>query len=538
MCISTPIIDPTFGELVTRVTDPFMSPNDPAADAIVNETWGLRQEYSRYPILSADNQKVIVLVLGGLWRGYYEVRDLSQNGKRLARIRDVGDPEFSWHPTNPTVLFYRYTNQIRRFYVDPTCAHRPPNLPADVTCHQVDDPAYNDPAGCVPPALGDPAYSACDNGGWVETVMTFDGTNGLPLYYAIGTQEEGRPTEEWNASVGAVDWHYYAFLGFTNSGLTAADLVVVDLRTKSVRATLPFGGHLPDWVSMSPKGDYVVALWVDGSGTRVYPADLSSSRLLFPTAPHTHTDFVLDAAGDEMLVYHATQSSQIAQLGNPQGSPIAGVYLDPTIIGPNGAGKPFVLLGNKNGLAPTNPANNVGTFIGRNWFSEHFSGITSHLVITPKTPCPNNHYTSDSEGYGCGRPGWVLISTYTTPDTPQQPFAREIFWLSTDGKGAVERLSQHHSDAVTSCPNMYGGKDYFAEPQATSSWDGTIVLNGSIWGDSCDHHYDLYTVTNPTSKKRPRTPPPGVDGGCITKSSPGKEKGGKPVLSKSKCRKS
>ena len=222
MCKSTPIVDPVFGDTVTRVTDPSMSPKDGT-----NLTLGLRHEYARYPALNANNTQVVVLVRGGLWRGFYEVRDLSAKGIRVARIRPVGDPEFSWHPTDPTVLFYRYGSQIRLFHINPNCI----NVPLGVTCRKFNQTAY-------------------DNGGWIETVMAFDGTNGLPKYYSIGTSEEGRPSD---------NWHYYAFIGYTNSSLTSGHLVVADLWNKRLIAKRALSS-LPNWVGMSPRGTGALAI--------------------------------------------------------------------------------------------------------------------------------------------------------------------------------------------------------------------------------------------------------------------------------------
>ena len=211
-----PIADPVFSTTVTRRTDPSMSPNDGT-----NLTLGLRHEYSRYPVLSADNTKVVVQVLGGLHRGAYEIRKLASRAL-LYRFAPVGDPEFSWHPTDPTRLFYRSGNQIRIFHTDT---------------------------------------------GQREVVMAF------PQYYAIGTNEEGRPSD---------DWRYYAFIGYHDSSYSTADIVVVYLPTKQVLATWRNvnAGDL-DWVGMSPSGRYVVIMWTNGQGTRLYTARLAYLRTLF-----------------------------------------------------------------------------------------------------------------------------------------------------------------------------------------------------------------------------------------------------------------
>jgi hypothetical protein len=196
---------------------------------------------------------------------------------------------------------------------------------------------------------------------------------------------------------------------------------------------------------MSPSGKYVVAMWTTGEGARVYDREtLTVLRTAF--SDFAHSDFAFNSEGDEVLIYHVTSAKQLAELGNPSGAPLAAARL--------ADGHKTVLLSLDWALAL------------------HVSGIASHT-----------------------RPGWVLVSTYTAPSTPQLPFRREIFWLRLDGSRAVRRIAHHHSD-LTFRSTPWGGqeKDYFAEPQATSSWDGDVVLFSSVWGASFNH-YDLYAVT-------------------------------------------
>jgi hypothetical protein len=386
------LIDPVFGTTITRVTDPAMAPAGTSGPSS-----GLRHEYARFPVLSADNSKVVVQVLGGADGGVYEVRDLV-SGALLYKINPVDDPELSWHPTDPTRLFYRYANEIRVFHTDT---------------------------------------------GQAETLMSF------PQYYAIGTNEEGRPSD---------DWQYYAFLGYHDSSFSAADIVVVDLVAKQVIVTWANAG-VPDWVSMSPSGNYVVAMWTNGSGTRLYTRTLSYARTLF--SDYAHSDFAFDANGNEVLVYDATSGNQVDELAcpnPPNGSPIASARLFD--------GQKKILLGDCN-KADWTPVI-TGTFLGWNWFTPHFSGVASRQ-----------------------HPGWVLVSTYTDPQNTQHLLAREIFWLKLDGSGQVRRLAHHHSDQGV---DANGDKDYWAEPHATSAWDGSTILFASVWGQPFSE-YDLYTVT-------------------------------------------
>lgn len=373
--LHVPFTDPTFGTTITRMTDPSMAPS-----TSTNTTLGLRHEYSRYPALNASKTKMVVRVIGGADRGFFEVRDLTSGSLQHKIAPQRGDPEMSWHQTSPDRLFYRTTNEIRVFHTDT---------------------------------------------GQAEVLMAF------PQYYAISTKSEGRPSD---------DWRYYAFLGFRDSSYTNPDIVVVDLVAKKVVTTWANAGK-PDWVSMSPSGTYVIVQWTDGKGTRVYDRNtLAYLRTAFGDA--AHSDFAYDAAGDEVIVYHATSSPALVELGSPSGCPVAQARLSD--------GKKTKLLD-----------------VGWGWFTPHFSGFASRQ-----------------------HPGWVLMSTYTTPENASQPYSREVLWLKLDGSGTVRRIAHHHSDQAR--PST--GKDYWAEPQATSSWDGSVVLFSSVWGQPFSH-YDLYTVT-------------------------------------------
>jgi hypothetical protein len=81
--------------------------------------------------------------------------------------------------------------------------------------------------------------------------------------------------------------------------------------------------------------------------------------------------------------------------------------------------------------------------------------------------------------------GWVLISTYTEPangtsgqtnvdpDVPGDStlLNEEIFFCHLDGGNEVRRVA--HNQTIRS--------DYFAEPHASSSWDGKKVIFNSTW---------------------------------------------------------
>lgn len=385
--------DPTFGTQITRITGPAMSPADSSGPCL-----GLIHEYARFPGLSSDNQKIVVQVIGGQYRGAWEIRDIT-TGALLHRFALQGDPEFSWDRLNLNRLFYRTGNEIHTYHV----------------ARQQDD-----------------------------TWMVF------PQYDTIGTGEEGRPSD---------DWRYYAFLGHKNGQV---DIVVVDLGERKIISTLKdIGEGAADWVSMTPKGAWVAVQWMDDRGTAIH--ERATMRMLGRAmCGHPHCDFVIDKDGNETLVYHAQDGNQLNETGKPNtpnGAPIASVRIFD--------GQRKILLGD------TNDANwtpiITGAFVGW-WFTSHFSGIASRA-----------------------HPGWVLVSTYCEVGDAQNPFAREIFWLKTDGSGEVRHVAHHHSDQAM-MPD--GKKDYFAEPHATSSWDGSVVVFSSCWGQP--GRYAAYTAKGVT----------------------------------------
>jgi len=358
-----------------------------------NLTTGLRHEYARYPGVSADGATALLVVMGGACRGQFQVLELASG--RVVDVLSVadGDAEASWHPTDPRRLFYRSGQ---------TAAVR------DVV-------AGTDVATCP-----------------------------FPTFETVSTHQEGRPAD---------DWRTYACIGTTRG---RASLVVAELETGKIRATQEDVGD-PNWISMSPSGEYVVAQWADGRGTQVYDRDLAHMRTLIHD--HPHCDFALDADGEEVLVYQASSGQGVAELGcpnAPNGSPMACVRLA------DGARR--IVLGecNTRDWRPVVTGAEIGW-----WFGTHFSGIASRA-----------------------HPGWVLVSTYTEPRTQHYPFSREIFWLKLDGSGEVRRIAHHHSDQAS-----HGGeKDYWAEPHATSSWDGDLVVFSSVWETPWEN-YDFYTCT-------------------------------------------
>jgi hypothetical protein len=262
--VATP--DPTFGgSLVTRITDPSMIPIDPTGTFPVR---GLVHEYSRYAGLNADGTLLLAQAIGGASSGQWALIDLATGQVRMW-VPTGGDPEFSWHPTDPTRALFRANNSIRVLHADTLT---------------------------------------------VESLMTFS------QYGFIETKEEGRPSD---------DWHYFAFKGYHYNidgsccDWSAVDLVVADLFARTIVSTWT-PPIVPDMVGMSPSGNYVVGTFSDY--TKVFDRNLAFLKDLHPGV--ARADLAYDAAGNEVYVYVPQTAAQTGEFGSKTG--VASVRLDPT----------------------------------------------------------------------------------------------------------------------------------------------------------------------------------------------------------------
>jgi hypothetical protein len=390
--------------LRTTVTDPVFGTRltrvtDPrmAPDDQDDTTLGLRHEYARYPGLNANGTLAVVVVIGGAWRGAYKVLELA-TGRIVCDLPVAGgDAEAAWDQHDPTLITFRSGNNLCRLYSD---------------------------------------------SGMLEISMVW------PNYVAVSTNQEGRLSD---------DGRYAALIAYQDEAHTRCDLLVADLSAGTNLHKWKDPG-VPNWISMSPSGEYVVVQWADSRGTRCYDRQLRYLHTLVQDYPHG--DFALDAAGDEVFVYQASSGAAIAALGCPRapgGQPLASTRL--------ADGQQQLLLGDC--YTADWRQQITGTFLNWEWFGVHVSGTASRA-----------------------HPGWALVSTYTDPYNAQEPLSREIFWLALDGSGRVKRIAHHHSDQEV----YRGEKDYFAEPHASSTWDGNTVVFSSTWG-SAFAEYDLYTLT-------------------------------------------
>lgn len=224
--------------------------------------------------------------------------------------------------------------------------------------------------------------------------------------------------------------------------------------------------RVPDWAGMSPSGKYVVVLWGKGMerfrGVEAYDARTMAFAGKI-SASSGHGDLTMDEKGVEYYVYsNANNAYYLSGSHYLLKSRIpVGVVLDAQ-GGPDqeatlatGASVPLMILDWNLGL--------------------HVS-------------CRNIHSASK----------WCVVSTTGGADAAWVPFQREafkVFLNSTVPAVKVERLAHTFSDVqyvadlpIEQCPVS----NYWTQPHASSSPDGSRIVFGSSWGKHC--RADAYQI--------------------------------------------
>jgi len=254
----------------------------------------------------------------------------------------------------------------------------------------------------------------------------------------------------------SMDGKYYAaaerYYNFETGEVTFHDLIVYDLQEDRIVSThlLPQGQLADfDWISISPLGNYVVvdyANWETGRYRGIEVYDRNFNFLWQKGLGPGHSDLGLDANGEEVLVMdiysEADNQTHICKFALADGD------------------------------------------------STHLLALS--LLFDMHESCR-----------ALSRPGWVYVSTFdyferlTDSQENWLPFEDEVFALKMDGSGTVERYAHHHSrEYSTYTPDRDHGANYFAEPRATVSKDGTRILFASNWRIKMDEDFsiDAYLV--------------------------------------------
>lgn len=226
-----PFRDPAFGSMVMRVTDASQSPG----------ATRIRHYYAKSQPFNADGTLAILVRSDG-GASLYDARSwVPLKSLSIAS----GDPEFQWHPTDPSVFYYL------------------------------------DPVGGSPNVRGFFRYDVR--------------TDQRTLLHDFAEYDTARARNEGNMDR---EGRYYAMVGWKSGRLEA---FVYDVREDRVLARLPVTeSQVSDWISMSPSGNYVVMMGKHRA--RIYDRNLRHLRDL-PEGSIGHGDLCLLEDGSEALVY-------------------------------------------------------------------------------------------------------------------------------------------------------------------------------------------------------------------------------------------
>lgn len=345
-------------------------------DAEINNIQGVVPEYSKRQAFNADGS----LLLLRSAQGGVLIFD-GNNYQYRTTLSEVGGEDIFWHPTDPDLLYFNLDNALKSYHLKKKT---------------------------------------------VSTLFTFN------EFSFANTRGEGNLSQ---------DGRYYAVVGQQyneQSGMvTYQALLLLDLSLKKIvaRKILPVGLENFDWISVSPKGKYIVVDYADNfnqdfHGVEVY--DRSFRRVWQKPLGAGHSDLAFDEKNEEYLIMDVYNADlNVTQF------------------------KSFRLRdGAEKTLLTLSPL-----------FDQHIS-------------CQNY-----------ARPGQCLISTFdyvgllndNPPGHQWLPFEDEIFFLKIDGSQRVQRLVHHHSKRFDLQHPDSDTSLYFAEPHATSNRQGNRILFGSNW---------------------------------------------------------
>ncbi len=256
-----------------------------------------------------------------------------------------------------------------------------------------------------------------------ETIFTFPAEYERVIVNA--SSDELADDGSWLGGIanrGDGEWVIFAF-DIANRTL-GAQLPISDLYATDCAPDPEWGAVTPDWVGVSPLGNYLVVQWTRDGTTRcsgMETFDLQTGAFVGRVYDgHQHGDLGVRPDGTEFFMTF--------EIYHPSGLEALGIRDLP-------------------GNATVSEPEYVQTL---DWVGEHIS-------------CQ-------------GPPGVCLITTTAWPDDGWSALEGEIFLQYTDGR--VQRLVQHHS---TSC-------GYWVQPRASLSTDGRYVIFASDWGRgiACD----------------------------------------------------
>ena len=374
--VGVPFVDPVFGYTVRRVSD-------------ASERGDFESHiYNQLQAFSVGNEYILLIDSQG-----YLVRRLDT----LERIDALNTSDWNvprWHPTLANTIVHFDTN------ADETVRVQRTNVETLVTTTVFEfPPQYRS-------IQGNPSFDELSRDGrWVAGVVTRE--DGASVIFSVDLVNQ----------------------------VLGAEVSIPDIYATVASPDPVWGALEPDWVGVSPLGNYLMVQWSRDDVSRASGLeswDIRSGEFVGRVTSHRHHgDLGLAADGQTEIFVTADFSPPF----NPDGQ--ATVY--------------HVLPGPAEGASP------------HNW-----------LVSVPWTD--EDHISMQ------GPPGVGLVSWGSLDGALDEPLEDELFLLRMDG--TVERLIHHRSSVV----------EYWVQPRASISRDGRYVIFASDWNRDTGGRGDPYII--------------------------------------------
>lgn len=384
-------------------------------------TLNLVPDYSKMQAWNSDGSRLLLIAGNGFWHLY--------NGNTYTWIKrlvspalryDGQDLEIRWSHTNPDVFYYVSGMALYSYSISmdiSTVAHTFSCVGAGYTCANIHN--------------GDEGNQSEDDRYWV--------------FYA---------------QTGSPDWKAKEIIVYdkqTEAIITQKELTNSNLCISSGPGACP---STPNWVGMSPSGNYVIIQWnlaysfdsqyIRGSGTELFDRLLNYQGML--ASNYYHGDVGYDINGAE-------------------------VYVSPWN---------FLLSADNKRMK---------------W--RKLSDLSEGYVELPLMP---SYHVSLRNMLGSAR-GWALMSTYSSISTVPSGWGQlELFFVPIDTTQAISASGWRRVGWTYSIRN----NNYAAEPHATPNRDATKILWGSNWLINGGQVQPYVTELSTTSDTTPPAAPTGL----------------------------
>jgi hypothetical protein len=265
--------DPDFGTTVTRITDSTTA-TDGSTNLSNGVNWGnsVYNHYTKTQPWNADMSRIILNnenrqaspSTGSLSGPSPKRLILDGNTYAFVEGLDFSLGEYRWHPTDPNILFYTNLNQLLKFDFSThtsTLIHTFSKYPAT--------------SGAITIGASEGAPSA--DGRWIALMAAYGGGNDAFAY----------DTTVLPPGDGTVN--------------------VVNLPSSKVDSRTGTSYSGPDWVSMSPSGNYIVVQW-DDAFSEVYDRSMTLQQTV-SLSGLSHYDMKLEGGVDYGAGVHKNPGS-------------------------------------------------------------------------------------------------------------------------------------------------------------------------------------------------------------------------------------